>query len=164
MSGASRGTLRVEEEAGLAVSHSHQVSQGGWSPGGSVGDTTAAPWTLPGRGSSQPAPVPLSSGNQRGSSEECSPLLLTQEAGLCSGPPRPAPGPQERPPGVAGPVARSSCSPCSLPESLAPCSASATPTAELLFSAMCMPLRGRTPAAAVGGWVRSPGHRLPAWI
>ena len=36
VSGASQGTLRVEEEAGPAVSHSQQVSQGEWSPSGSV--------------------------------------------------------------------------------------------------------------------------------
>lgn len=36
VSGASQGTLRVEEEAGPAVSHSQQVSQGEWSPSGSA--------------------------------------------------------------------------------------------------------------------------------
>lgn len=51
---------------------------------------------------------------------------------------------------MAGPVAWCFCYPYSLPQALAPCLVSATPSPELLFSAVCTPLGGQTPAAAVG--------------
>lgn len=161
VSGPSQGTLRVEEEAGLLVSHSQQVIQGRWSPSGSAGDAIAFPGPCREEAAASTGSAILGEpaglqGRGLASATDPGGRALLQAPTTCSW----TPG---APPGVAGPVAWSSCSPCSLPQALAPCSASATPSPELLFSAVCTPLRGQMPAAAVGhGWVRSPGHRLPA--